>query len=37
MGVTQTATIVSKAGLVCPHEASRESVPRVESHSIRAR
>jgi hypothetical protein len=36
MSVAKTATVMSKAGFVGPHEAPRESVPRRESQTIRA-
>src|SRR3974390_2821217 len=36
MGVAQTATVVSETGLVGPHWAPRESVPGIESRTIRA-
>src|SRR6185437_2144895 len=36
MRVASPATVVSKAGLICPHRAPRKSVPSIDSHATRA-
>jgi hypothetical protein len=36
MSVAETATVMSKAGFVGPHKAPRDSVPRIDSQTIRA-